>query len=148
LRQQLRWTRGWIHGSLLSWRFMWRKSLAAVLISYLFQSLLLLSPVIVVLWLFVKPLQGQWIGAAGFFAGTVYVGLLHGLNTWKYQKTKIESVPYRMMFVFVSLFVTLTIMLYGILTPWKGGWLTRTDTTPRAISQGPPEVVPLQTIAE
>jgi hyaluronan synthase len=148
LRQQLRWTRGWIHGSLLSWRFMWRKSLAAALISYLFQSLLLLSPVIVALWLIVKPLQGQWIGAAGFFAGTVYVGLLHGLNTWKYQKTKIESVPYRMMFVFVSLFVTLTIMLYGILTPWKGGWLTRNDAVPRATLPRAHEVAPLQATAE
>ena len=147
LRQQLRWTRGWIHGSVLSWRFMWRKSFPAVLISYLFQSLLLLSPVIVVLWLFVKPLQGGWVGTAGFFAGTVYVGLLHGLNTWKYQKTSIESVPYRMLFVFVSLFVTLTVMLYGIATPWKGGWLTRADEAPKVLSDAPsPE--PLEAVAQ
>jgi len=148
LRQQLRWTRGWIHGSLLSWRFMWRKSLPAAFISYLFQSLLLLSPLIVILWLVVKPLQGQWIGTAGFFAGTIYVGLLHGLNTWKYQRTSIESVPYRMMFVFISLFVTLTVMLYGILTPWKGGWLTRADTVPKAPAKAYPETAPLETVAQ
>src|SRR5215472_16157865 len=80
-------------------------------------DLLLLSPVIVVLWLLVKPLQGQWIGTAGFFAGTIYIGLIHGLNTWKYQRTPIESAPYRMLFGFVSIFVTLSVMLYGILTP-------------------------------
>ena len=148
LKQQLRWTRGWIHGSLLSWRFMWRKSLPAAFISYLFQSLLLLSPLIVILWLVVKPLQGEWIGTAGFFAGTIYVGLLHGLNTWKYQRTSIESVPYRMMFVFISLFVTLTVMLYGILTPWKGGWLTRADTVPKAPAKAYPETAPLETVAQ
>ncbi|OLE90814.1 MAG: hypothetical protein AUF79_08390 [Crenarchaeota archaeon 13_1_20CM_2_51_8] len=148
LRQQLRWTRGWIHGSLLSWRFMWRKSLPAAFISYLFQSLLLLSPLIVILWLVVKPLQGEWIGTAGFFAGTIYVGLLHGLNTWKYQRTSIESVPYRMMFVFISLFVTLTVMLYGTLTPWKGGWLTRADTVPQASAKAYPETAPLETVAQ
>jgi hyaluronan synthase len=140
LKQQVRWTRGWIHGSFLSARFMWRKSLPAMLISYLFQSLLFLSPLIVVLWLFVKPIQGQWIGTLGFFAGTVYVGFLAGLNAWKYQKTSIESAPYRMTFVFISLFVTLTVMLYAIITPWKGGWLTRADTAPKV-----PREMPIRT---
>jgi hyaluronan synthase len=143
LRQQLRWTRGWIHGSLLSWRFMWRKSVAAFLIAYLLQPLLLLSPVIVILWLFVKPLQGQWIGALGFLAGTIYVGFLHGLNSWKYQRTPAESAPYRMLFGFVSLLVTLTVMLYGIITPWKGGWLTRGDAIPNVTTEGEP----LETVA-
>ncbi len=147
LRQQLRWTRGWIHGSLLSWRFMWRKSAPAALISYLFQTLLLVSPVIVVLWLIVKPLQGQWIGTAGFFAGTIYIGLIHGLNTWKYQRTPAESAPYRMFFGFVSLFVTLSVMLYGILTPWKGGWLTRKDPEPKAKLIPAPQSQPLEPIA-
>lgn len=128
LKQQIRWTRGWIHGSLLSARFMWRKSLPAILISYLFQTLLFLSPLIVVLWLLVKPIQGQWMGTLGFFAGTIYVGFLAGLNAWKYQKTPIEAAPYRMTFVFISLFVTLTVMVYGLITPWRGGWLTRPDT--------------------
>lgn len=137
LRQQVRWTRGWIHGSLLSWRFMWRKSLAGLLISYLFQSLLLASPLVVALWIFVKPLQGQWIGTVGFFAGTLYVGLLAGLNTWKYQGTPIESVLYRMLFVFISLFVTLTVMVYGIITPWKVGWLTRADITRKPTMEEP-----------
>jgi len=117
------------------------------LITYLLQSLLLLSPVVVVFWLFVKPLQGQWIGTAGFFAGTIYIGLLHGLNTWKYQRTPIESAPYRMMFGFVSVFVTLSVMLYGILTPWKGGWLTRGDITPKLRPVIPAEVEPLEAVA-
>jgi hyaluronan synthase len=148
LRQQLRWTRAWIHGSILSWRFMWRKSFPASLISYLLQLLLILSPAVVTLWLFVVPLRGEWMGTAGFLAGTVFVGFLHGLNTWKYQRTPIQSVPYRMMFVFVSLFITLTIFLYGLVTPWKGGWLTRTDAPPQVLSTLSPEIGPLETVAQ
>ena len=60
----------------------------------------------------------------------------------------IESVPYRMMFVFISLFVTLTVMLYGTLTPWKGGWLTRADTVPQASAKAYPETAPLETVAQ
>ena len=148
LRQQLRWTRAWIHGSVLSWRFMWRKSFPASLVSYLFQFLLMLSPAIVVLWLFVFPLRGEWMGTAGFLAGTIFVGFLHGLNTWKYQRTSIESVPYRMMFVLVSLFITLTIFLYGLVTPWKGGWLTRADETTQVSSMVPSETPLLETVAQ
>jgi hyaluronan synthase len=148
LRQQLRWTRAWIHGSVLSWRFMWRKSFPASLVSYLFQFLLILSPAIIVLWLFVVPIRGEWMGTAGFLAGTIFVGFLHGLNTWKYQGTSIESVPYRMMFVFVSLFITLTIFLYGLVTPWKGGWLTRADGTPQVSLMVPSGTPPLETVAQ
>jgi hyaluronan synthase len=148
LRQQLRWTRAWIHGSVLSWRFMWRKSFPASLVSYLLQLLLILSPAVVILWLFVVPLRGEWMGTAGFLAGTIFVGLLHGLNTWKYQRTSIESVPYRMMFVFVSLFITLTIFLYGLVTPWKGGWLTRIDAAPQVSSATSQETAPLENVAQ
>src|SRR5438093_3156481 len=148
LRQQLRWTRAWIHGSVLSWRFMWRKSFPASLVSYLFQFLLILSPAIVVLWLFVVPLRGEWMGAAGFLAGTILVGFLHGRNTWKYKRTSIESFPYRMLFVFVSLFLTLTILLYGLATPWKGGWLTRADSSPRVGSTTGSRTEPLETVAQ
>jgi hyaluronan synthase len=148
LRQQLRWTRAWIHGSVLSSRFMWRKSFPASIVSYLFQFLLILSPAIVVLWLFVVPLRGEWMGTAGFLAGTMFVGFLHGLNTWKYQNTSIESVLYRMLFVFVSLFLTLTILLYGLATPWKGGWLTRADSSVRVVSSTPSQLDPLETIAQ
>lgn len=148
LRQQLRWTRAWIHGSVLSWRFMWRKSFPASFVSYVLQFLLVLSPAIVVLWLFVLPLRGEWMGTAGFLAGTIFVGLLHGLNTWKYQRTSIQSVPYRMMFVFVSFFITLTIFLYGLVTPWKGGWLTRADTVIQAPPIMPAEIPPLEALAQ
>lgn len=147
MKQQVRWTRGWIHGSLLSARFMWRKSLPAIMISYLFQSLLFASPLIVILWLLVKPVQGQWIGTLGFFAGTVYVGFLAGLNAWKYQRTSIESAPYRVGFVFVSIFLTLTVMLYGIITPWRSGWLTRTDQPPKHPVEEPVQVgAPLEPV--
>jgi hyaluronan synthase len=148
LRQQLRWTRGWIHRSILSWRFMWRKTFPASLVSYLLQFLLVSSPVIMALWLFVKPLQGEWLGSASFLAATIYVGFLHGLNSWKYQRTSIESVPYRMMFVFILLFMTLSVFLYALATPWKGGWLTRVDAAPRVPSNVPLQPAPPETVAQ
>jgi len=139
LKQQLRWNRAWIHGSLFAGRFMWKKSLAASLIFYVYQFLALLGPAVAIFWLFVDPSHGAWIGTVGFIAGTVYVGLLHGLNSWNYRETSISGAAYRMIFVFLSLFITLTVALYAWLTPWKMGWVTRTDveilSQPRTIIQ-------------
>ncbi len=129
LKQQLRWNRAWIHGSLLASRFMWRKSLAASFSFYLYQLLVILTPAVIILWIIVDPLKGQWVGTIGFVAGTVYVGFLHGLNTWSLRKTSLVSIPYRMAFVFVSFFLTLTVLLYAWATPWKMGWITKTSTT-------------------
>lgn len=143
LRQQLRWMRSWVHCTLLQGRFMWKKSLPIALIFYLYQFLAYLTPVVIVVWLFIKPFEGQWLGTAGFLAGTFYVGVLHGLNTWKYLRTPIESVSYRAIFVFVSLFLTLTVVLYGWSTPWKGGWLTR-EQGPETLPPIQPEPIPVE----
>src|SRR2546426_12769728 len=88
------------------------------------------------------------MSTAGFLAGTILAGFLHGLNTWKYKRTSIESVPYRMLFVFVSLFLTLTILLYGVATPWKGGWLTRAFSSARDVFTTGSRTGPLQSVAE
>lgn len=127
LKQQLRWNRAWVHGSLFAGRFMWKKSLAASLIFYVYQFLAVVGLAVAIFWLFVNPSQGAWIGTFGFLAGTLYVGFLHGLNSWNYHKTSIAAVAYRMIFVFLSLFITLTVGLYAWLTPWKMGWVTRND---------------------
>ncbi len=141
LKQQLRWMRSWVHCSLLQGRFMRKKPLSTALIFYLYQFLAYLSLPVIITWIFIKPLQGEWLGTAGFLAGTVYVGALHGLNSWKHLRTSIESVPYRTMFVFISLFLTVTVVLYGWSTPWKGGWLTR-DQGPEALPI--PESIPAE----
>lgn len=131
-KQQLRWNRAWIHGSLLASKFMWKKSVSAALTFYLFQFLTYFTPVVVVLWMIVNPIEGAWIGTIGFLAGTLYISMLHGLNTWSYRKTSLASIPYRMLFVPLSLFMTTTVLLYAWLTPWKMGWVTRTGATMRA----------------
>jgi hyaluronan synthase len=146
LKQQLRWNRAWMHGTLLASKFMWRKSILASSIFYLYQFLAILSPAVMILWLVIKPLQGQWIGMLGFVPGTLYVGLLHGLNTWKYRKTSLASIPYRITFVIVTFLLTLTITLYAWATLWKMGWVTRTSKEPSLSVMVPPQTVPLQTV--
>lgn len=147
LKQQLRWKRSYLHGSILEGRFMWKKPWPMASIFYLYQFLSFLNPAVVVLWLLVKPFQGQWLGAAGFLAGTFYVAFLHGLNTWKYLRTSIESIPYQMMFVFVSFFLTLTVLFYAWSTPWKGGWVTRSEAAPRTPSMASPKAVLVEPVA-
>jgi len=144
LKQQLRWNRAWMHGTLLASKFMWRKSVLASTIFYLYQFLAILSPAVLILWLIIKPLEGEWIGTLGFMIGTLYVGLLHGLNTWNYHKTSIASIPYRMIFVFVSFLLTLTVTIYGGATIWKMGWITR--TAKEAGVMVPQQTEPLETV--
>jgi hypothetical protein len=79
----------------------------------------------------------------GFMIGTLYVGLLHGLNTWNYHKTTIASIPYRMIFVFVSFLLTLTVTLCGWATIWKMGWVTRSAMDARVMASQQTE--PLET---
>lgn len=145
LKQQLRWNRAWIHGSLLAGRFMWKKSFVASLSFYLYQFLLVLSPAVIILWLIVKPFQGEWMGAIGLLAGTLYIGFLHGLNTWSYRKTSLASIPYRMAFVPVLFFLTLTVLLYAWATPWKMGWITRNGRDPMT-SPTTPQAVPVDSV--
>lgn len=146
LRQQLRWSRAWIHGSLLAGRFMWRKSFVAASIFYLYQFLTVLAPAVIVLWLIVKPFQGEWVGVLGFLAGTLYIGFLHGLNTWSYRKTSLASIPYRMAFVPVSFFLSLTVQLYSWITPWKMGWITRSGRE-RVAAPATPQAIPVDNAA-
>jgi len=138
-RQQLRWMRSWVHCGILQGRFMWKKPAPVATIFYLYQFLSYLCPAVVIIWLVVKPLQGDWLDAVGFLAGTLYVAALHGLNTWRYLKTSREAVPYRMMFVFIFIILTMTITVYAWATPWKGGWLSREEP------QSQPATVPFPT---
>lgn len=146
LKQQLRWNRAWMHGTLLASKFMWKKPILASSTFYLYTFLAILSPAVMILWLIVKPLQGEWIGVLGFLFGTFYVGLLHGLNTWNYRKTTAASIPYRMLFVFLGYFLTLTVTLYGWATLWKMGWVTRTSKESRVAVSTPPQTVPFETV--
>ena len=146
LKQQLRWNRAWMHGSLLASKFMWRKTILASSIFYLYQFLVILGPAVMIFWLIIKPLQGQWLGLLSFVLGTLYVGFLHGLNTWNYRKTSAASIPYRMIFVFLGYFLTLTVTLYGWATLWKMGWVTRTSDQSRIAVSTPPQTVPLETV--
>jgi len=71
-------------------------------------------------------LQGDALSGLVFLAGNMYVAFLSGLNVWKLSKAPKEAIPYTVGFVFISVFLSLTVLIYGWLTPWKGGWITRT----------------------
>jgi hyaluronan synthase len=127
MKQQLRWNRAWIHGSIVAGRFMWKKSIGGSLSFYMYLFLTVFAPAVVILWTIIEPLRGAWIGEIGFFAGILLVGFLHGLNTWNYGKTSLRAIPYRIAFVPVSFFLTLTVLLYAWATPWRMGWITRME---------------------
>jgi hyaluronan synthase len=141
MKQQIRWNRAWVHGSILAGKFMWKKSIPASLIFYIYQFLTFVSPAVVFLWIIIRPIEGAWLGALGFLLGTLYIGFLHGLNTWNFRKTTLESVPYRIGFVLVSFFMTLTVLLYAWITPWKMGWITRSERDQGAIGESVPEML-------
>ena len=126
-KQQLRWKRAWVLGSIWGAKYMWKKRLPMAITFYVYQFVTYMSPVVIVLWLIVRPLQGDWIGSLGFIAGNLWIGLLHGLNSKKLSGISFKGILYRVVFVFVTLFITMTVLLYGWLTPWKGGWVTRTE---------------------
>ena len=100
---------------------------------YIYQLLTYASPLITIYMVIVKPLQGQLIIGLVFLCGSLYIGFLRGLNTKELTGIRAEAVVYTFLFVFVSIFLSMTLLIYGWLTPWKGGWITRADkqVTPR-----------------
>lgn len=127
LKQQLRWKRAWVLGSIWGAKYMWRKRVPMAITFYLYQFVTYMSPVVIAVWLIIKPLEGDWVGSLGFIAGNLWVGLLHGLNAKKLAGISVKGILYRILFVFVTLFISMTVLLYGWFTPWKGGWVTRTE---------------------
>ncbi len=125
-KQQLRWKRAWVHGSLLAGRFMWKKKLPIPIIFYIYQFLTYASPIIIITCLIITPLSGNILEALLFLIGTLYIGFLQGLNLWSFGYD-VRAILYRTMFVFLSFFMSMTVLLYAWFTPWKGGWVTRGD---------------------
>lgn len=127
LKQQLRWKRAWVHGTMLALTFMYKKPFPVPIMFYAYQILTYVNPIVIFVWVIYKPLNGEWLGTFGFLIGSLYIGLLHGLNIYRIDKDNIESVFYRMMFVFISIFLSIFLIPYAWLTIWKGGWVTRTE---------------------
>ena len=125
-KQQLRWKRAWVHGSFLAGRFMWRKKMPIPIVFYIYQFLTYVSPIVIITCLIYTPLTGNFLEALMFLGGTLYIGFLQGLNLWSFGYG-LRAILYRAMFVFVSFFMSMTVLLYAWFTPWKGGWITRGD---------------------
>ena len=125
-KQQLRWKRAWVHGSLLAGHFMWKKKFPIPLLFYVFQFLTYTSPVVIITMLVITPLTGNYIATLMFLAGTAYIGLLQGLSLWSFGYSP-KAILYRLMFIPLSFFMSMTVLLYAWMTPWKGGWVTRNE---------------------
>ena len=135
-KQQLRWKRAWVHGSALAGKFMWRKRFPVLLYFYTYQALTFSSPVIIFTWIVLMPLRGAVTSTIIFLLSVLYIAFLHGLNTWclsRNAKIKdidynaIDYIFYRMLFVPMSILLSLTILPYAWSTLWKGGWVTRSN---------------------
>lgn len=136
-KQQLRWKRGWFHGTKLASKFMWRKK--ALMVIYYYSSIILaiLMPAIVIKWLIVAPLSGNLLPTIVYLMSLLYVAVLHGINTWYLSfNTKTEKsikiseltdyILYTILFVPFSL-VLAVLNIYAWSTCWKTGWLTRSN---------------------
>lgn len=127
VRQQLRWNRAWVHGTAVSALFMWRKPFPVPLYFYGYHILIaVLNPIVVILWLIIKPLQGMHSAALLFMIGTIYIAILHGLNIYRYDKTTILCIPYRCIFAIISVIQSAILIPLAWLTVWDGAWSTRT----------------------
>lgn len=125
IKQQLRWKRAWVHGSILAGKFMWKKPFPIPIYFYSYQFLTYFCPIVIITWMIIKPIQGEYIGALAFLSGVLYIGFLHGLNIWRYNRGSTECIFYRTLFVFISIFMCIFILPYAWGTIWKGGWVTR-----------------------
>lgn len=127
IRQQIRWNRAWVHGTLLSSKFMWKKPFPVPLYFYGYQMIITaLNPFIVITWLIIKPIQGMWIAAMLFMIGMTYIAILHGLNVYRTDR-RIAVIPYRILFGLISIFQSAVLVPYAWLTVWDGSWSTRID---------------------
>jgi hyaluronan synthase len=124
LKQQIRWRRGSLHGTLFASKFMWKKKFPIPLYFYPYMYLTYITPFVIFRWLVYKPINGEWLGAIAFISGVLYVGFLHGLNIWK-NNNESEDIFYRTIFGFMSIFLTAIILPYSVCTLWKNGWITR-----------------------
>jgi hyaluronan synthase len=130
IKQQVRWKRGSLHGTLYGSKFMWKKPFPIPLYFYLYMYLTYITPIIIFRWLVLKPLNGEWFGAVAFMAGVLYVGFLHGLNVWKYDNDS-DNIIYRSIFGFMSIFLTAIVLPYAVVTLWRNGWITRSGADVR-----------------
>lgn len=140
LKQQLRWKRAWVHGTMLAASFMWKKPFPVPVFFYAYQVLTYVNPIVIFVWVIYKPLSGELLGPLGFLVGSLYIGAMHGLNIYRIDND-FESIFYRMMFVFMSIFLSIFLIPYAWLTIWKGGWVTRGDTAKKSVTIIKNEVV-------
>ncbi len=124
LKQQIRWRRGSLHGTLFASKFMWKKKFPIPLYFYPYMYLTYLTPFVIIRWLVYKPMNGEYLGAVAFVAGVLYVGFIHGINIWKINNEE-ENIFYRTIFGFMSIFLAVIILPYAVCTLWKNGWITR-----------------------
>lgn len=141
IRQQVRWRRGSLHGTLFASKFMWKKPFPIPLYFYPYMYLTYITPIVIFRWLIWKPLHNEWLGGIAFVAGVLYVGFLHGLNVWKYDNDA-GNIFYRSIFGIMSLFLTAIILPYAVCTLWQNGWITRVDKNINMENRDNEKIVP------
>lgn len=126
VRQQLRWNRAWVYGTVVSAKHMWKKPFPVPLYFYSYQVLIaILNPIVTISWLIIKPVQGLYGAAFLFLIGTTYISLLHGMNVYRYDKSTIMCIPYRVIFAAIAVFQSIILVPLAWITVWNGAWSTR-----------------------
>jgi hypothetical protein len=115
-----------MYGTVVSAKYMWKKPFPVPLYFYGYHILIaVLNPVVVITCLIIKPLQGMHSAALLFMVGTTYIAILHGLNIYRYDKITIACIPYRCLFVIISIIQSTILVPLAWLTVWDGAWSTR-----------------------
>lgn len=132
IRQQLRWNRAWVYGTVISAGYMWKKPFPVPLYFYSYQVLIaVLNPIVTISWLIIKPVQGMYGAAFLFLIGTAYIAILHGMNVYRYDKSTIACIPYRVIFAVIAVFQSVILVPLAWITVWDNAWSTRSGSKNR-----------------
>lgn len=127
LRQQLRWKRSWTRESLSAMRIIWRKHPAAALATYVGVALPIISPLIAIRALALRPVlmdTGPWVYILGLYSTALLFGLYYEATNRRGDRMWFYGVGFVFFYVVVLVWQT----YWALCTARRNDWGTRSTT--------------------
>jgi hyaluronan synthase len=121
LRQQIRWRKSFIRSLFATGGIFWRRPLGLAIVYYIQLSLKLLRPFIIIKALIFLPLSGDFFTAAMYLVGSIYSGMLYGIDV-RLRHPGYKFWIYRPIMTFLSTFVISWLVIYAAITIRKEAW--------------------------